>query len=126
MSIRSLSLLTGIVLLAIASTARAMSPLASGSGADAGRGIVVVVNAKVFTVNRDQPEAAAFAYDQHGLIIAVGNEAKVMAAAGAQPTIIDARGNRVLPGFQDTHVHVPEAGINSGLCPLEPGQTLGE
>lgn len=25
--------------------------------------------------------------------------------------MIDARGNMVLPGFQDTHLHVPEAGI---------------
>ena len=38
--------------------------------------------------------------------------------------MIDARGNMVLPGFQDTHVHVPEAGINEHLCILESGKKL--
>ena len=122
----STSALTTLALLATALTASAVTPAPSGSPNSVARGAVVVVNAKVFTVNAEQPEAAAFAYDQHGLIIAVGNRATVMTAAGAKPTIIDARGNRVLPGFQDTHVHVPEAGINNGLCLLEPGETLAE
>jgi predicted amidohydrolase YtcJ len=32
----------------------------------------------------------------------------------------------VLPGFQDPHLHVPEAGINQGLCLLDPGLTLDD
>ncbi len=89
-------------------------------------GIVVVVDAAVYTVNPIQPVASSFAYDARGVIIAVGTEAEVMAAAGDDPTVIDAAGNMVLPGFQDVHVHVPEAGINNGLCLLDPGLSLAE
>ncbi len=87
-------------------------------------GITVVRNAAVFTVDTNQPTAEAFAYDATGLIIAVGSETDVIAQAGANPTVIDAAGNMVLPGFQDTHLHVPEAGINENLCLLEPGETI--
>lgn len=87
---------------------------------------MIVVDAVVHTVNADQPTAEAFAYDEDGVIIAVGTEAEVWAAAGEDATVIDAGGKMVLPGFEDTHVHVPEAGINEGLCLLDPGLTLDE
>ncbi len=58
------------------------------------------------------------------MIIAVGTEAEVLEEAGEDATEIDAGGNFVLPGFQDTHVHVPEAGINEGLCLLEPNESI--
>lgn len=45
-------------------------------------------------------------------------------AAGDNPDTVDADGNRVLPGFHDPHVHVPEAGINLDLCLLPPGETV--
>jgi predicted amidohydrolase YtcJ len=93
----------------------------SGSAA-----IVVVTNAEVHTVDPDRPKAEAFAYDETGVIIAVGTEADVLAAAGPSPTVIDAGANMVRPGFQDPHLHVPEAGINEGLCLLDPGLTLDD
>jgi len=89
-------------------------------------GVVVVTNASVHTVNPDQPAAEAFAYDEDGVIIAVGSEADVLAAAGPDPTLIDGGGNMVLPGFHDTHVHALEAGINNELCLLDPWLTLTE
>ncbi len=96
------------------------------SGLHTTPGHVIVINAKVHTVNPEQPTAEAFAYDERGMIIAVGTRKEVMAAAGDHPHVIDAGGNLVLPGFQDTHVHVPEAGINNNLCLLDPGLTLTE
>ena len=79
-------------------------------------GVTAVINAAVYTVDPEQPEAEAFAYDATGVIIAVGSEAVVLDAAGKAATIIDAEANFIVPGFQDPHVHVPEAGINAGLC----------
>ncbi|MFB6837633.1 amidohydrolase [Streptomyces sp. NPDC056361] len=86
----------------------------------------VVVNAEVYTLDRGRPWAEAFAYDADGKITAVGTESDVRAKAGSGAKVIDARGNMVLPGFQDTHLHVPEAGINRDLCFMESGSTLAE
>lgn len=79
-------------------------------------GNTVVRGSTVYTVDADRSLAEAFAYDSDGRIIAVGDEADVIAAAGLAPTLIEAAGDLVLPGFQDAHVHVPEAGINLDVC----------
>jgi len=86
----------------------------------------VVTNARVYTVDTDEPWAEAFAYDADGVIIAVGSAADVFGEAGDNPAIVDAGDNLVLPGFQDPHVHVPEAGINETVCLLPGGRSLGE
>ncbi len=86
----------------------------------------VVTNAEVYTVNAERSWAEAFAYDNGGTITAVGSEAEVMARAGKHPRVIDAGGHMVLPGFQDPHLHVPEAGINEAPCFMDPDQTLAE
>lgn len=101
-------------------------PISASTGSAAETGTTVVVNAEVYTVNDAQPSAEAFAYDAAGTILAVGTEAEVLAAAGSDPTLIDAGGRMVLPGFQDPHLHVPEAGINEGLCLLDPGLALAD
>ena len=43
-----------------------------------------------------------------GLIAAVGDFAKVQAAAGDGVTVIDHRPNLILPGFIDAHLHMPQ------------------
>ncbi|MCP4227329.1 MAG: hypothetical protein GY773_28630, partial [Actinomycetia bacterium] len=83
-----------------------------GSTGSKWSGVIAVVNAEVYTLDPDQPWAEAFAFDAQGAIVAVGSEAEVLDLAGDEATVIDVDGNLVLPGFQDAHVHVPEAGIN--------------
>jgi len=85
--------------------------------------VTIVTNAQIYTVDETQPWVEAFAYDADGIIIAIGTEANVMAAAGDGASVIDADGKMILPGFQDAHVHVPEAGINADLCFMD-GQDL--
>lgn len=86
----------------------------------------VVLNAEVYTLAADAEWAEAFAYDPAGTIIAVGPEAEVVEVAGDDARIIDADGGMVLPGFQDVHVHVPEAGLFENVCFFEPGLTLDD
>ncbi len=89
-----------------------------------GTGLSVVTNAEVYTVDSGGSGdgwAEAFAYDHDGIIVAVGSSDEVLVAAGDDPTVIDVGGRLVLPGFQDPHVHVPEAGVNLDLCFLPPG-----
>lgn len=99
---------------------------APGSTSGDNSRVTVVLNANVHTVDASAPTAEAFAYDSKGTIIAVGSAEEVAAKAGENPIEIDAQGQMVLPGFQDAHLHVPEAGINEGLCLVDPGLTLDE
>lgn len=94
------------------------------SSADGTRLNTVVVNAEVYTLDPKRPWAEALAYSGDGVLLAVGDEDDVRDRAGDDPKVVDAGGRMVLPGFQDTHLHVPEAGINENLCLLPPGLTL--
>lgn len=90
----------------------------------AGAAPMVLTNARVHTVNPNQPSAEAIAIDDDGTILAVGTRDKVLAAAGKDADIVDLRGMSVLPGFQDAHMHLVEAGVNETLCEFEPFDTL--
>ena len=84
----------------------------------------VLLNADIYTVDAERSWAAALAMDADGVIIAVGNTADVLAAAGPVASVTDLDGRMVLPGFQDVHVHALEAGINADLCLFEAFDTL--
>lgn len=81
---------------------------------------MILTNAKFHTVNPAQPVAQAIAIDDEGMITAVGTEAEAKAAAGPGAKIVDLGGRLVLPGFQDAHMHLIEAGVNQVLCEFEP------
>jgi predicted amidohydrolase YtcJ len=66
---------------------------------------LIVLNAKVHTVDAAQPSAEAVAVC--GDIIArVGTTADVRTLAGPRTRIIDAGGKLMVPGFNDAHVHL--------------------
>ncbi|CAN7298731.1 amidohydrolase family protein [Rhizobium sp. LjRoot30] len=85
---------------------------------------MVLTNAKIHTVDPKGTSAQAIAIDDGGVILAVGTEDEALAAAGKQARIVDLRGMSVLPGFQDAHMHLIEAGVNEILCSFEPFDTL--
>lgn len=87
---------------------------------------LVLTNAKIYTVNRAAPRAEAIAIDERGVIIAVGSKKDVLAAAGADAKMVDLGGRMVLPGFQDAHMHLIEAGVNEVLCEFEPFDELDD
>ena len=65
---------------------------------------LVVVNAKVFTMERAQPVAQAFAVSA-GRFVAIGTSAEMRSLVGKRTQIIDAKGMSIVPGFIDTHNH---------------------
>lgn len=87
---------------------------------------LVLTNARIFTLDPQAPWAEALAIDAQGLITAVGSQRQVRAEAGAGAQIIDLEGMMVLPGFQDAHLHVIEAGLNQSRCLLEPFADLDD
>lgn len=87
---------------------------------------MVLTNAKVHTVNPKAPSAEAIAIDDDGIILAVGTKQEALSAAGKGADIVDLEGMMVLPGFQDAHMHLVEAGVNESLCEFEPFDTLDD
>jgi predicted amidohydrolase YtcJ len=74
---------------------------AEGQDAD-----LVVLNAKVYTVDSRVPRVEAFAV-KAGRFIAVGNTAEMKALIGKGTETFDAKQMAVVPGFIDCHNHAP-------------------
>ena len=89
--------LAPLLLLALAATALAAE---ARPAAD-----LVVTNARVWTADPARPEAEALAVVGER-IVAVGPKAEIDAWRGPRTRVIDAGGSRVLPGFNDSHVHL--------------------
>jgi predicted amidohydrolase YtcJ len=64
----------------------------------------IVVDAKITTLVADRNEARALAV-QGEQFLAVGDESEVMRFRGKDTRIVNARGRRVIPGLNDSHLH---------------------
>jgi predicted amidohydrolase YtcJ len=74
---------------------------------------LIIVNARVTTLDRENPAADAIAI-RDGRFLLVGNEAEVRAAApGAE--VVDAGRRRVIPGLIDSHTHIIRGGLNYNM-----------
>jgi predicted amidohydrolase YtcJ len=70
---------------------------------------VIIQNARVWTVDPSHPEADAVAI-LGDRIVAVGSSQQVDAWHGPHTRVVDAAGKRLLPGFNDAHVHFTDGG----------------
>src|SRR5262249_3229546 len=67
---------------------------------------LVVLNAKVYTVDPLEPRAEAFAV-KGGRFVAMGASEMIKSLAGRRTQVLDARQMTVVPGFIDAHNHAP-------------------
>jgi predicted amidohydrolase YtcJ len=74
--------------------------LAAARGAD-----VVLLHGKIWTENPAQPTAEAVAITSNR-IAEVGTSAEISKLIGPRTEVIELRGRRVVPGFNDAHVHL--------------------
>ena len=65
---------------------------------------LIVVNARVYTMEPAVPRAEAFAVSS-GRFVAVGTSSQVRSLAGKRTRVVDAKGMTIVPGFIDTHNH---------------------
>ncbi len=72
---------------------------------------LVVTGGRVWTVDPARPEAEAIAV-KGDRIVAVGSAAEIDRYRGPETSVIDARMRRVMPGFNDAHVHLMGGGAN--------------
>ncbi|MFI9747780.1 amidohydrolase [Streptomyces sp. NPDC052494] len=72
---------------------------------------LLVRNAKVFTGDPDRPEARAVAI-RDGRVAALGDDHDLAHLVGPGTKVVDALGRRVIPGLNDSHLHVIRGGLN--------------
>ena len=65
---------------------------------------LVAIHGKIWTENPQQPEVEAIAVAGHR-ILAVGSDSEIQRYVGPETAVIDLQGRRVVPGFNDAHVH---------------------
>lgn len=75
---------------------------------------LILYNGLVHTVDPANPAATAVAIE-NGQFTAVGDEAIVLQQAGPDTVRIDLGGKRVVPGLNDSHIHLIRGGLNYNL-----------
>jgi len=85
---------------------------------------LLIRNARVYTVEKNQPWAEAIAI-KGDKIVWVGNNVDVTKQVSSGARLIDAGGRLVLPGFIDSHNHI-DSGSNPDLLRLSGTATLRE
>src|SRR6516164_10546969 len=86
---------------------------------------LIVTNAAVYTVDKQQPKAEAVAVIGDR-IVAVGSRADIGLWRGQQTKVIDAGGKLLLPGFNDAHVHFVQGGAQLEQVQLTDAATPEE
>jgi len=99
------------------------APAAKPAGAPAAD--LIVTNAKVFTVDKGRPECEAVAI-LGDRIVATGTRAEIDAWRGPSTRVLDAGGRRVVPGFNDSHVHFVVGGMDLDNVDLKDAPTREE
>ena len=70
----------------------------------------IIHNADVHTVDPQDTIAQAVAV-RGGRVLAVGSNEEILALAGPRTQVVDAEGHSVIPGINDSHNHMWEAGM---------------
>ena len=86
---------------------------------------LIVTNAAVYTVDKQQPKAEAVAVIEDR-IVAVGSRADIDLWRGPQTKVIDAGGKLLLPGLNDAHVHFIQGGAQLDQVQLTDAATPEE
>ncbi len=86
---------------------------------------LIIEGAAVVTMNPAQPAAEGVAITS-GKIVRVGSGADVLKLKGKSTRVISLPGKMVLPGFQDSHIHLVMGGLELSQCNLNGLETREE
>ena len=75
---------------------------------------LILYNGRLHTVDREKPQASAVAI-KDGRFVAVGSDAEAMALRGDATRVIDLQKRTVIPGLNDSHLHLIRGGLNYNL-----------
>jgi predicted amidohydrolase YtcJ len=71
---------------------------------------LVLFNGRMWTQDPQKPEVAALAITD-GAISAIGDRGEILALAGTETRRVDLNNRCVIPGLNDSHLHVIRAGL---------------
>lgn len=74
----------------------------------------ILFNGKITTLDAKKPEVSAVAL-AGGMVAAIGSDKEIQALAGKQAKVIDLKGKRVIPGLNDSHLHLIRGGLNYNM-----------
>src|SRR5262245_11139552 len=100
-----------------------MSPMDDGPGS--ARPNVVFHNGQVLTVDRAFTRAQALAV-RGDRLVAVGDDAAVLALAGPDTVRVDLGGRTVMPGLIDAHAHMDREGLRRIYPSLAGARSIGD
>lgn len=86
---------------------------------------LILHNAVIYTLNPALPRCSAIAC-KDGRIVAVGDDADVLALAGPATRRIDLGGRTVIPGINDAHNHMLEMGLKLRRIGLDDCTSIAE
>lgn len=86
---------------------------------------LILYNATIYTLNPALPRCSAIAC-KDGRIVAVGDDADVLALAGPATRRIDLGGRTVIPGINDAHNHMLEMGLKLRRIGLDDCTSIAE
>lgn len=86
---------------------------------------LVVHNGKVWTGDAKHPDAQAVAV-WRGRVIKLGTDADVKALVGVTTKVIDLKGQRLVPGFYDSHLHFLGGGLSLARVDLKDAKDEAE
>jgi len=75
---------------------------------------MIIMGAKITTLDPARPSADAVAM-KDGRFVKVGDTATVIRHRGSRTKVVDANGRRIIPGLNDSHLHVIRGGLNYNL-----------
>lgn len=75
---------------------------------------LILHNGNLLTMDFEAPRAEALAVGRDGRIVAIGAETEVLNLATAETRLLNLRGQTLLPGFFDCHLHLLWLGLNLG------------
>lgn len=75
---------------------------------------LILRNGKITTLDPKKPQVEAIAI-ANGKIIACGNDDNIMRLVGDSTQVISLNGRRVVPGLNDSHLHIIRGGLNYNM-----------
>lgn len=75
---------------------------------------MILYNGKITTCDPKRPQVSAVALAD-GVVAAVGNDPEIMALANDRTQLIDLAKRRVVPGLNDSHMHLIRGGLNYNM-----------
>jgi predicted amidohydrolase YtcJ len=72
---------------------------------------LVIRNGRIHTGDKQRPAAAALAI-RDGNIVALGDDGDIAGFVGPNTRVVDALNRRIIPGLNDSHLHVIRGGLN--------------